>query len=108
MPRIRLSSPHGPCACCRPSKFDRAAAGDAAAASSWCSAARHADHHRAAILVGCASGPPPTPELVRYDPQHGYRFTQTARGADNASSLLVVLTFSGGGTRAAALAPGIL
>ena len=108
MPRIRSSSPHGHCACCRLSSSGRAAADDAAAASSWCSAARHADHHRAAILVGCASGPSPTPELARFDPQQGYRFTQTARGADNASSLLVVLTFSGGGTRAAALAPGIL
>lgn len=62
----------------------------------------------AAVLVGCASGPPPTPDLARFDPQQGYRFTQTARGADNTSSLLVVLTFSGGGTRAAALAHGIL
>lgn len=62
----------------------------------------------AAVLVGCASGPPPTPELARLDPHRGYRFTQTARGADNTSSLLLVLTFSGGGTRAAALAHGIL
>ncbi len=62
----------------------------------------------AAALVGCASGLAPTPELARFDPQQGYRFTHTARGADNTSSLLVVLTFSGGGTRAAALAHGIL
>jgi NTE family protein len=62
----------------------------------------------AAILVGCANLPPPTPELARFDPQQGYRFTHTARGADNTSSLLVVLTLSGGGTRAAALAHGIL
>lgn len=62
----------------------------------------------AAVLVGCSSLPPSTPELARFDPQQGYRFTQTARGADNTSSLLVVLTLSGGGTRAAALAHGIL
>jgi len=62
----------------------------------------------AAVLVGCANGPPPTPELARFDLQQGYRFTQTARGADNTSGLLVVLIFSGGGTRAAALAHGIL
>jgi NTE family protein len=62
----------------------------------------------AAVLVGCTTLPPRTPELARFDPQQGYRFTQTARGVDNTSSLLVVLTFSGGGTRAAALAHGIL
>jgi len=62
----------------------------------------------AAILGGCANLPSPTPELAQFDPRQGYRFTQTARGADNTSSLLVVLTFSGGGTRAAALAHGIL
>lgn len=62
----------------------------------------------ASMLFGCASLPPPTPELPRFDPLQGYRFTQTTRGADNTSSLLVVLSFSGGGTRAAALAHGIL
>jgi NTE family protein len=61
-----------------------------------------------AAVAGCASQPPVTPELARFDPQQGYRFTHTARGVDNTSSLLVVLTFSGGGTRAAALAHGIL
>jgi len=62
----------------------------------------------AAILGGCANLPPPTPELADFDPQQGYRLTQTARGADNTSSLLAVLSFSGRGTRAAALAHGIL
>jgi predicted acylesterase/phospholipase RssA len=38
----------------------------------------------------------------------GYRFTQTSRAADNTSSLFVVLTFSGGGSRAAALSYGVL
>jgi NTE family protein len=61
-----------------------------------------------AILAGCANLPPSTPQLARFDPHQGYRFTQTARGPDNTSSLLVVLTLSGGGTRAAALAHGIL
>lgn len=61
-----------------------------------------------AALVGCAGTPPLTPELGRIDPLTGYRFTQTPRGPANSSSLLVVLTFSGGGTRAAALAHGVL
>ncbi|MCK7496620.1 MAG: DUF2457 domain-containing protein [Comamonadaceae bacterium] len=38
----------------------------------------------------------------------GLPFHRGARGADNSSSLFVVLTFSGGGTRAAALAHGVL
>jgi NTE family protein len=62
----------------------------------------------AAAMAGCASLPSPTPELERFDPQQGYRFTQTSRAADNTSSLLIVLTFSGGGTRAAALSHGVL
>ncbi len=62
----------------------------------------------AAILGGCANLPPPTPELAHFDPQQGYRLTQMARGADNTNSLLAVLSFSVGGTRAAALAQGIL
>jgi predicted acylesterase/phospholipase RssA len=52
--------------------------------------------------------PSPTPELARFDPLRGYRFTQTSRAADNTSSLFVVLTFSGGGSRAAALSYGVL
>jgi NTE family protein len=51
---------------------------------------------------------PPTPPLERLDPLGGYRFINTQRGADNSSGLFVVLTFSGGGTRAAALAYGVL
>ena len=59
-------------------------------------------------LVGCASAPPLTPPLAQVEPNQGYRFTAAPRGADNSSSLFVVLTFSGGGTRAAALAHGVL
>jgi NTE family protein len=59
------------------------------------------------LLSGCAL-PPPAPPLPVFDPLGGYRFANVSRGADNTSSLFVVLTFSGGGTRAAALAYGVL
>ena len=57
---------------------------------------------RSATIKHDARKPPPTPELTRFNPLQRYRFTQTARAAVDISSLLVVLTFSGGGTRAAA------
>jgi NTE family protein len=59
-------------------------------------------------LAGCAMLPAPTVPLTAPDPLGGYRFGNTARGPDNSSSLFVVLTFSGGGTRAAALSYGVL
>ena len=62
----------------------------------------------AALVVGCASVPPGTPELGQVDPLQGYRYTTRPRAADNSTGLHIVLTFSGGGTRAAALAHGVL
>lgn len=59
-------------------------------------------------LTGCTTLPVPTVPLAAADPQGGYRFGNTPRGPDNSSSLFVVLTFSGGGTRAAALSYGVL
>jgi len=60
----------------------------------------------AALFVGCASYPP-NPVLDQLDPEYGYRF-DNLDAAGNSDSLFVILTFSGGGTRAAALSYGIL
>jgi len=65
----------------------------------------------ALVAVGasaCAHWPvnPPLPDL-KVDPEHGYRFgkmTTPARKDDT----MVIVSFSGGGTRAAALAYGVL
>jgi NTE family protein len=60
----------------------------------------------AVLLAGCAHYPVNAP-LQHYAPQAGYRFPNVAPG-DNSRSLLVILAFSGGGTRAAALSYGVL
>ena len=60
----------------------------------------------AGLLLGCAHylvNPP----LAGYDPQQGYRFNNL-QAPDNSDSLFVILAFSGGGTRAAALSYGVL
>lgn len=62
----------------------------------------------AALVAGCATSPPVTHELNQIEPHKGYRFPTRIRTADNSTGLFVVLTFSGGGTRAAALAHGVL
>jgi NTE family protein len=61
----------------------------------------------AAALVGCY---PRNLPLEHYDPARGYRYgTLAETGADTDSdATFVVLTFSGGGTRAAAFAYGVL
>lgn len=58
------------------------------------------------FIAGCASYPV-NPSLTHYNPQSGYRF-ENLSGQDNSDSLFVILTFSGGGTRAAALSYGVL
>lgn len=58
------------------------------------------------IATGCAHYPINTP-LARYQSEQGYRFGTLSSGA-NSDSLFVCLTFSGGGTRAAALAYGVM
>lgn len=58
-------------------------------------------------IAGCAVRPP-TPELARFEPDTGYRWTPHRTLPDNDPQTLFVLTFSGGGTRAAAFAFGVL
>lgn len=58
------------------------------------------------LLAGCAHYPPNMP-LDQHDPAYGYRFTNLA-SPDEADDMLVIVTFSGGGTRAAAMAYGVL
>lgn len=59
-------------------------------------------------VSGCTARPAINARLDHYAPGQGYRYEATRPGPDNSDSLLVILTFSGGGTRAAALAYGTL
>ena len=66
----------------------------------------------ALLLSGCASFPA-NPPLAQYDPNAGYRFERLAPASDDAQpdqrdQLFVILSLSGGGTRAAALSHGVL
>lgn len=61
----------------------------------------------ALLLAACASFAPGNPPLAKYAPEAGYRFERLEQG-DNSDELFVIVTFSGGGTRAAALAYGVL
>src|SRR5512136_1074701 len=60
----------------------------------------------AIMAVGCAHYPVNQP-IKEYRPGTGYRFSQV-KPPENSDSLLLLLTFSGGGTRAATLAYGVL
>ncbi len=62
------------------------------------------------ILVGCDYVRPTlNAPLKQWEPGGGYRFANVSQGGeDNSDSLLVIATFSGGGTRASALAFGVL
>ena len=65
----------------------------------------------AALLAAtaCASSPERTTELARIDQRAGYRYqTIDANAPKSIDKAAVILTFSGGGTRAAALADGVL
>lgn len=60
----------------------------------------------ALVLSACGSFAV-NPPLARHDPSAGYRFEKLDADA-NSDALFVILVFSGGGTRAAALSYGVL
>ncbi len=60
-----------------------------------------------AFLHGCSASYPNLP-LERFDTSAGYRFDSLSMGSKNSDDVFVCLTFSGGGTRAAAFAYGVL
>ena len=62
----------------------------------------------ALFLAGCATRPV-NPQITHVEEAQGYRFvTRQARAAESNKDSLVVLAFSGGGTRAAAFSYGVL
>jgi NTE family protein len=58
-------------------------------------------------VIGCVGFTPANTPLERFDPGRGYRYT-TARPPNLSGEIALYLAFSGGGTRAAALAYGVL
>jgi NTE family protein len=60
------------------------------------------------MLAGCGATRPINPPLEKYDRATGYRYDTRPRQPDNAPTTLVILAFSGGGTRAAAFSYGVL
>lgn len=59
------------------------------------------------LAAGCGTFRPPNVPLERVDRTRGYRPTEASRYRDD-GSIFLVLAFSGGGTRAAAFAYGVL
>jgi NTE family protein len=59
------------------------------------------------LLVSACASFPPNDSINQYDKSAGYRY-ELLKSADNQDDLFVILTFSGGGTRAAALSYGVL
>ena len=63
------------------------------------------------VLLGCTATAPINPAISQAQPKQGYRIPELIkreRGPDNHPNAMVLLAFSGGGTRAAALAYGVL
>ena len=62
-----------------------------------------------AILLGACATRPVNPPITRVDPDAGYRFeVRQAREEKRDKDTLVILAFSGGGTRAASFSYGVL
>ena len=63
----------------------------------------------AALLGGCATATRPVnPPIAQTDPRTGYRFETRQAVSQASKDNLVILAFSGGGTRAAAFSYGVL
>lgn len=60
------------------------------------------------LLLGACATPPVNLPITRADPQAGYRFEARQARSTNNPDNLVILAFSGGGTRAAAFSFGVL
>lgn len=61
-----------------------------------------------ALSVGCLGPLARNAPLESYDPAGGYRFDALDPGEGNSDEVFIVVTFSGGGTRAASMAYGVL
>ena len=72
-----------------------------------CAIARMAATLACALFLSACASFPPNPPLAKYDPSAGYRFELLDQGG-NSDGLFVILAFSGGGTRAAALSYGVM
>ncbi len=59
------------------------------------------------LVLACARFPANAP-LEHFDPAYGYRVAATSGDTDDSQQLLLIVNFSGGGTRAAAFAYGVL
>jgi len=62
----------------------------------------------AIVLVGCDARRPANAPIATQDLAKGYRLQRVKADPDNPGDVLVILTLSGGGTRAAALAYGTM
>ncbi len=62
----------------------------------------------AVALAGCEAAHPVNVPIASQDPAKGYRLERVKADPDNPGDVLVILTLSGGGTRAAALAYGTM
>jgi NTE family protein len=65
----------------------------------------------ACAMLGCAATAPINPAISQVQPKQGYRIPELIKrdsGPHNHPNAMVLLAFSGGGTRAAALAYGVL